>query len=142
MAAHTVSGQGIHLGTIENFLAALNSAFQPLHMEGDALWQLDALKQLSRPVDKYVSKFRVFATRAGLTDVLQLIHLFRQGLDSDITIQAIQRGPNNNLQAWIEAAKQGDKIIHMERIYLGGKQAKCPNRILVKEKHYTNPNWL
>jgi len=30
----------------------------------------------------------------------------------------------------------------MERIYLGGKQAKHPNRILAKEKYYTNPNWL
>ena len=89
MVAHTVSGQGIYLGTMENFLAALSLAFQPLHMEGDALWQLDALKQLSRPVDEYVSEFRVFATRAGLTDVSQLIHLFRQGLDSDIAIQAI-----------------------------------------------------
>jgi len=142
MAAHTVSGQGIHLGTMENFLAALNSAFQPFDMEGDALRQLHALKQLSRPVDEYVSEFRVFATHAGLTDVSQLIHLFRQGLDSDIAIQAIRRGPDNNLQAWIEAAKQGEEIIRMERIYLGGKQAKRPNRILAKEKHYTNLNWL
>ena len=30
----------------------------------------------------------------------------------------------------------------MKRIYLGGKQPKCPNRILAKEKHYTNLNWL
>jgi len=89
MAAHTVSGQGIHLGTMENFLAALDSAFQPFDMEGDTLQQLHALKQLSRPVDEYVSEFRVFATRAGLIDVSQLIHLFRQGLDSDIAIQAI-----------------------------------------------------
>ena len=103
---------------------------------------MDALKQLSRPVDEYISEFRVFATYAGLTDVSQLIHLFRQGLDSDIAIQAIRRGPDNNLQAWIEAAKQGDKIIHMEKIYLGRKQAKCPNRILAKEKHYMNLNWL
>jgi len=109
-------------------------------MEGDALQQLHALKQLSRPVDKYVSEFRVFATCAGLTDILQLIHLFRQGLDSDIAIQAIRRGLDNNLQAWIEAAKQGEKIIRMEKIYLGGKQTKCPNRILAKEKHCTNPN--
>jgi len=142
MAAHTVSGQGIHLGTMENFLAALDSAFQPFDMKGDALWQLHALKQLSRPVDEYVSEFRVFVTCAGLTDVSQLIHLFRQGLDSDIAIQAIRQGPDNNLQAWIEAAKQGEEIIHMERIYLGRKQAKRPNRILAKEKHYTNPNWL
>jgi len=124
MAAHTVLEQVIHLGTMENFLAVLDSAFQPFDMERDALWQLYALKQLSRPVDEYVSEFRVFATRAGLTDVSQLIHLFRQGLDSDIAIQAIQQGPNNNFQAWIEAAKQGEEIICMERIYLGGKQAK------------------
>jgi len=89
MAAHTVSEQGIHLGTMENFLAALDSAFQPFDMKGDALRQLHALKQLSRPVDEYVSEFRVFVTCAGLTDVSQLIHLFRQGLDSDIAIQAI-----------------------------------------------------
>ena len=98
MAAHTVSGQGIYLGTMENFFAALDSAFQLFNMEGDALRQLHALKQLSRPVNEYVSEFRVFATRAGLTDVSQLIHLFRQGLDSDIAIQAIRRGPDNNLQ--------------------------------------------
>jgi len=30
----------------------------------------------------------------------------------------------------------------MKRIYLGKKQTKHPNRILAKEKHYTNPNWL
>jgi len=54
-------------------------------------------------------------------------------LDSDITIQAIQQGPNNNLQAWIEAVKQGEEIIHMERIYLDGKQAKHPHRILAKK---------
>jgi len=90
MAAHTVSEQGIHLGTIKNFLAVLDSAFQPFNMKGDALRQLHALKQLSRPVDEYVSEFRVFATCAGLIDILQLIHLFRQGLNSDITIQAIQ----------------------------------------------------
>jgi len=108
----------------------------------DALQQLYALKQLLRPVDEYVSEFRVFATCAGLTDVSQLIHLFRQGLDSDLAIQAIRQEPDNNLQAWIEAAKQEEEIICMERIYLGGKQAKRPNRILAKEKHYTNPNWL
>jgi len=62
MAAHTVSGQGIHLGTMDNFLAALDLAFQPFNMEGDALRQLHALKQLSRPVDEYVSEFRVFTT--------------------------------------------------------------------------------
>jgi len=90
MAAYTVSGQGIYLGTMDNFLAALDLAFQPFDMEGDTLQQLHALKQLSRPVDKYVSEFRVFAIRAGLTDVSQLIHLFRQGLDPDITIQAIR----------------------------------------------------
>jgi len=140
MAAHTVSEQGIHLRTMKNFLAALDLAFQPFDMEGDALRQLHALKQLSRPVDEYVSKFRVFATCAGLTDVSQLIHLFRQDLDPNITIQAIQRGPDNNLQAWIEAEKQGEEIICMERIYLGGKQTKCPNRLLAKEKYYMNPN--
>jgi len=43
MAAHTISGQGIHLRAMENFLAALDSAFQPFDMEGDALWQLHAL---------------------------------------------------------------------------------------------------
>jgi len=127
---------------MENFLAALDSAFQPFDMEGDTLQQLHALKQLSRPVDKYVFEFRVFATHAGLTDVLQLIYLFRQGLNSNIAIQAIQRGPNNNLQAWIEAEKQGEEIIHIKRIYLDEKQAKHPNRILAKEKHYTNLNWL
>jgi len=89
MTAHIVSGQGIHLGTMENFLIALDSAFQPFDMERDTLWQLHALKQLSRPVGEYISEFRVFAIHAGLTDVLQLIHLFRQGLDSDIAIQAI-----------------------------------------------------
>jgi len=86
MAAHTVSEQDIYLGTMKNFLAALDSAFQPFDMEGDALWQLYALKQLSRPVDKYVSEFRVLAIHTGLPDVSQLIHLFRQGLDSDIAI--------------------------------------------------------
>jgi len=69
MAAHIVSGQGIYLGTMENFLAALNSAFQPFNIERDILQQLHALKQLSRPVDEYVSEFRVFAIHAGLTDV-------------------------------------------------------------------------
>jgi len=38
MAVHTVSKQGIHLGTMENFLAALDSAFQPFNIEGDTLW--------------------------------------------------------------------------------------------------------
>jgi len=132
MAAHTVSGQGIYLETMENFLAALNSAFQSFDMEGEALRQLHALKQLSRPVDEYVSEFRVFATHVRLTDVLQLIYLFRQGLDSNIAIQVIRRGPNNNLQAWIEVAQQGEEIICMERIYLGGKQTKHPNKILAK----------
>jgi len=89
MAAYTVSGQDIYLRTMENFLAALNSAFQLFNMEEDALWQLHALKQLSRPVDKYISEFRVFAICAGLIDVSQLIYLFQQGLDSDIAIQAI-----------------------------------------------------
>ena len=103
---------------------------------------MHTLKQLSRLVDEYISEFRVFAIRAGLTDILQLIHLFQQGLDPDIAIQAIWWGPDNNLQAWIEAAKQGEEIICMKRIYLGGKQAKRPNRILAKEKHYINLNWL
>jgi len=30
----------------------------------------------------------------------------------------------------------------MKRIYLDRKQAKWPNRILAKEKHYMNLNWL
>jgi len=44
MTAHTVSGQDIQLGTMENFLVALDSAFQLFDIEGDALWQLHALK--------------------------------------------------------------------------------------------------
>jgi len=67
MAAHIVSRQGIHLGTMENFLAALDSAFQPFDIKEDILQQLYALKQLSRPVDEYVSEFRVFATCARLS---------------------------------------------------------------------------
>jgi len=39
-------------------------------MEEDILQQLHALKQLLRPVDKYISELRVFAIYAGLTDVL------------------------------------------------------------------------
>jgi len=97
IAAHTVSEQSIYLKTIENFFAALDLAFQPFDMEGDALWQLHALKQLSRPVDEYVSEFRVFASHVGLTNISQLIHLFRQGLDSNTIIQAIRRGSDNNL---------------------------------------------
>jgi len=37
MATYTVSEQGIHLGTIKNFLAALDSAFQPFDIKGDTL---------------------------------------------------------------------------------------------------------
>jgi len=62
MAAHIVLGQGIHLRTIENFLAVLNLAFQPFDIERDILWQFYALKQLLRPVDEYISEFRVFVT--------------------------------------------------------------------------------
>jgi len=61
MVAHIVSEQRIHLGTMENFLAALDLVFQLFNIEEDPLWQLHALKQLSRPVDKYISEFRVFA---------------------------------------------------------------------------------
>jgi len=61
MVAHTVSEQRIHLGTMENFLVALDLVFQLFNIEEDPLWQLHALKQLSRPVDKYISEFRVFA---------------------------------------------------------------------------------
>jgi len=42
MTAHTVSGQGIYLRTMDNFLVALNSAFQLFNMERDALQQLHA----------------------------------------------------------------------------------------------------
>ena len=72
-------------------------------------------------MNEYVSEFRVFATQARLTDISQLIHLFWQDLDPNIAIQAIQWEPNNNLQAWIEATKQGEEIICIERIYLGRK---------------------
>jgi len=37
MATYIVSEQGIHLGTMENFLAVLDSAFQPFDMKEDAL---------------------------------------------------------------------------------------------------------
>ena len=76
MVAYTVSGQGIYLRTIENFLLVLDLAFQPFDIEEDILWQLYTLRQLSRPVNKYVSEFRVFATYVELTGVLQLIYLF------------------------------------------------------------------
>jgi len=62
MVAYIVLGQRIHLGTMENFLVAFDLAFQLFNIEEDPLWQLHALKQLSRPVDKYISEFRVFAT--------------------------------------------------------------------------------
>jgi len=73
---------------------------------------------------------------------LQLIHLFKQDLDSNIAIQAICQGPDNNLQVWIEVAKQEKEIIYMEKIYLGEKERKHPYRVLAKEKHYINPDWL
>jgi len=37
MVTYAVSEQGIHLRTMENFLAALNSAFQPFDIKGDTL---------------------------------------------------------------------------------------------------------
>ena len=61
MVVYTVSEQRIHLKIIKNFLTALNLAFQLFNMKKDPLWQLHALKQLSRPVDKYIFEFRVFA---------------------------------------------------------------------------------
>jgi len=30
----------------------------------------------------------------------------------------------------------------MEKIYLGEKERKHPYRVLAKEKHYINPDWL
>jgi len=38
MAAHTVSKQDIYLRTIDNFLVALDLAFQPFDIEGNTLW--------------------------------------------------------------------------------------------------------
>jgi len=77
MIAYIVSGQGIHLRTMNNFLAILDLAFQPFNMKRNALWQLHALKQLLRPIDKYISEFRVFVIRVRLTDISQLIYLFQ-----------------------------------------------------------------
>ena len=59
MAAHTTSSRGIHLGTVSDFMAALNSAFSPFDVEGESLQRLHKLKQFLRPVDKFVSEFRV-----------------------------------------------------------------------------------
>ena len=144
MAAHTTSSGAIHLGTIGDFIAALRSAFSPFDAEGESLQRLHKLRQHSRPVDEFVSEFvsefRILTKRAGLTDTSQLVHIFRQGLDQDIAIQAIRKGPTNSLQAWIEAAKQGEEIVRMERVYLGRKSGKRTYRILAKERHYTHPN--
>jgi len=38
MVAYTVLGQGIYLRTIENFLLALDLAFQPFDIAEDILW--------------------------------------------------------------------------------------------------------
>jgi len=89
MAAHTTSGGAIHLGTISDFMAALNSAFSLFDAEEESLQRLHELRQHSRPIDEFVSEFRILAKRAGLTDTSQLIYIFRQGLDQDIVIQAI-----------------------------------------------------
>jgi len=37
ITAYTVPGQGIHLRTMNNFLAILNLAFQPFNMERNTL---------------------------------------------------------------------------------------------------------
>jgi len=141
MAAHTTSSRGIHLGTVSDFIAALNLAFSPFDAEGESLQRLHELKQFTRPIDEFVSEFRVLAKRAGLTDTSQLIHIFQQGLDQDIAIQAIQKGPTNTLQAWIEATKQGEEIVRMERVYLEQQLNKHTHQVLAKERYYTHQNW-
>jgi len=61
MAAHTTSSREIHLGTVSDFMAALNSAFSPFDAEGESLQRLHELKQFLRPVDEFISEFRVLA---------------------------------------------------------------------------------
>jgi len=99
---NTTPSGGIHLGTVSDFIAALNSAFSPFDVEGESLQRLHKLKQFSRPVDEFVLEFQVLAKQAGLTDTSQLIHIFRHRLDLSYPCDTTHL-PQTSMQALISA---------------------------------------
>ncbi|KAJ2911493.1 hypothetical protein MD484_g8919, partial [Candolleomyces efflorescens] len=58
----------INLGSWSDFLKKLNDDFREIDEEGDALYQLEILRQGARPAEDLASKFRIVAHKAKLLE--------------------------------------------------------------------------
>jgi len=65
------------LGTWEEFLVASSAAFKPLDSKGDALFELQNLRQGSRSAEDVLNEFEILLSKAKIID-----HTFKQKTDA------------------------------------------------------------
>ena len=114
---HISGNNQLSFTTFEEFILEADGAFLPWNYMEEQLRALHNLKQLNRPVDHYISQFRVLVAQAGMVNPGELIHQFRKGLDYEIGRRTIERAPNNTLEDWINAARTAESMFRMEMDY-------------------------
>ena len=111
---HINGANRLVFNSLEDLLNEMDATFLPWNYMEDNLRALHHFKQHGRPVDYYISQFRVLASQAGMVNPSELIFRFREGLDYEIGQRTIQRAPANTLTDWIAAARTAEAIYRTE----------------------------
>ena len=97
------------LGTWQAFKTALQTSFQPASVVDDAYERISVIRQNGEHIDRYIARFSVLASEAGLTDQGPLCHYFRKGLDPEVRRYALQQNPQT-VEQWKTHARNAAYI--------------------------------
>jgi hypothetical protein len=120
--------------TWAEFRTSFTAEFCPKNETQLALAKLETAGyyQARRSVDDYVDDFRELIDQAGYKEGLAIVVKFRRGLQRDIQDQiaqlAIGRPPDDDPEAWYDAAIRSDENRIANALFHGGSHALPPPR--------------
>jgi len=113
---------------LNNFIAAIINAFQPLHFEQVLYWQLKALKQ-TKDVQDYVFKFRnLIGQIRGMGELDQVSH-FIDGLKNSTQVEVNYQAPDTledaiKIAVTYDTARFGPGRVHTNSSYTNSNASR------------------
>ena len=133
--------EGYNLGTTTAFTTALEDAFSPSDVAGNAQAGLQNLKQTGS-ADEYVSQFWILAGQSGIISSIVLIKYFMEGLKPSILdkIYALEKIPTD-ITGWYTQASWIDNQWHqVQEIKARNKGINLPKQQNHMTPRYKNMN--
>jgi hypothetical protein len=114
------------LGTLKDFLEALDQTYKPINFARNALDRLYRLYQGTSRAEEFVNRFKLYAREAGLTinpaatendpSDIQLVQQFQRALNPSLRERILlETDQPKNLSQWCQRALDRDELFHTMR---------------------------